>query len=225
MEGNDPLLDEQLAYYAARAQEYDESIHGTGRFARGEAINPAIQAEWDRAVEALRALGPFETGLELACGTGQWTRHLVTMCSSLTALDGAAEMLAVNRTEVGDPRVNYVQADLFKWEPAASYDLVFFAFWISHVPPEALQAFLARVRRATRPGGRVFMVDEHAAGRQLSGPTSEDGVQVRPLHDGRTFRVVKQYYDPAELATQLKAVGFTEASVEAGEFFFTLTAT
>jgi demethylmenaquinone methyltransferase/2-methoxy-6-polyprenyl-1,4-benzoquinol methylase len=220
----DPLLAEQLAYYAARAQEYDESIHQTGRFASGQPAIPAIEAEWGQAVETLRGLGEFDTALELACGTGQWTRHLAPMGRALTALDGASEMLAVNRAALGDARIAYVQADLFQWEPDAAYDLVFFAFWISHVPPEALDGFLNNVQRAVKPGGRMFMLDEHLGGRQLSGPVGDDGIQVRPLHDGRTFRVVKRYYDPASLASRLQALGFEPPSIVTGNFFFTLSA-
>jgi trans-aconitate methyltransferase len=50
-------------------------------------------------------------------------------------MDASAAVLAINRSKVGDPRVRYVEADLFAWRPDELYDTVFFAFWLSHVPP------------------------------------------------------------------------------------------
>ena len=45
------LLDEQLAYYRARAGEYDEWFLRTGRYDRG----PAHRAEWVAEVAAVEA--------------------------------------------------------------------------------------------------------------------------------------------------------------------------
>ena len=60
------LLDEQMAYYQARAGEYDEWFFREGRYDHG----PAQRAEWFREVtrvEAeLRAAGPRGDVLELA---------------------------------------------------------------------------------------------------------------------------------------------------------------
>ncbi|HEV8635322.1 MAG TPA: class I SAM-dependent methyltransferase [Chloroflexota bacterium] len=176
------------------------------------------------ALAALRALGPLEHVLELACGTGAWTRELLALAGRVTALDGAPEMLAIARANVPDRRVAFAQVDLFAWEPAERYDLVFFSFWLSHVPPEALPAFLDRVGWAVRPGGRVFVFDEPAGGRLLSGPT-EDGLhQTRALADGRRFRIVKAYYEPRALRRELERRGFEAVEAVVGEAFFHLTA-
>src|SRR4051794_29444856 len=73
----DALLDEQRAYYRARAAEYDQWWFREGRYDRG----PELNTRWFSEVEALeRALDEFQPGgdvLELAPGTGLWTRHLV----------------------------------------------------------------------------------------------------------------------------------------------------
>ena len=47
-----------------------------------------------------------------------------------------------------------------------------------------------------------------------------DGVSVRRLADGREFRVVKVYHEPAALARALAAAGFEAVSVTTtGRFF------
>jgi trans-aconitate methyltransferase len=58
----------------------------------------------------------------------------------VTALDAAPEMLALARNRVADPRVKFVCADLFTWRPDRRYDVVFFGFWLSHVPLERFAA-------------------------------------------------------------------------------------
>lgn len=70
------ILDEQLTYYRARAPEYDEWFMRTGRYDRG----PEHRAEWFFEVAIMEAaLEPVVKGkqvLELACGTGRWTKYL-----------------------------------------------------------------------------------------------------------------------------------------------------
>src|SRR5262249_10738365 len=128
------ILQEQIAYYRTRAQEYDESLYLTGRFANEEKdIN--LDREFGLIAEALRAHPPVQSILELACGTGIWTQALLAIGQSITAVDAAPEMLDLNRSKVASPRVRYVCADLFEWEADCQYDLVMFAFWLSHVPP------------------------------------------------------------------------------------------
>jgi demethylmenaquinone methyltransferase/2-methoxy-6-polyprenyl-1,4-benzoquinol methylase len=132
-------------------------------------------------------------------------------------------MLAIARANIPDPRVTFAQADLFAWEPEEQYDLVFFAFWLSHVPPDALPVFLDRVGRATRPGGRVFVFDEPAGGRQFSGPTEGGLCQTRALADGRRFRIVKVYCDPQAVRREFERRGFEAVEAATGEASFHLT--
>src|SRR6266852_5534654 len=119
------ILNEQITYYRARAQEYDESIGETGE----------PQGAFASAAHLLKQMGPFEQVLELACGTGIWTRSLLQVGYEITAMDAAPEMLEIAQSKLGNAQVHYQQADLFKWEPLQQYDLVFFASWLSHVPP------------------------------------------------------------------------------------------
>lgn len=77
----------------------------------------------------------------------------------LTVVDASPEMLAMNRQRVRDPRVRYVTADLFEWQPDRVYDVVFFGFWLSHVPPDRFAPFWLLVNRCLAPGGRAIFVD------------------------------------------------------------------
>ena len=99
----DGILQEQIAYYRARAPEYDDSLKSVVRF--------------DPIERALYSLGPFENALEIACGTGIWTKKLLRIARRLTALDAAPEMLAINEASVAEARVRYVCANVFEWAP------------------------------------------------------------------------------------------------------------
>jgi ubiquinone/menaquinone biosynthesis C-methylase UbiE len=149
---------------------------------------------------------------------------LLTIGQQITAVDAAPEMLEIARRKLGDAPVRYRQADLFQWEPTQEYDLVFFAFWLSHVPPEALDAFLEKVCRAVRPGGHLVIVDQCAPSEE-DRLVAKDGIYaVRPLRDGRTFTIVKVFYDLALLQGKLIHMGFEAEAHELGGTFFFLSA-
>jgi len=93
-EGLDRLLDEQLAYYRALAADYlDQGLDLPGG---GE------------VTEALDAFQPTGSVLELACGPGMWTGHLLRHATDVTAVDASPEMLAIAAARVGTERVRFI---------------------------------------------------------------------------------------------------------------------
>lgn len=205
-------LSEQLSYYRARAAEYDEWWLRQGRYDRGAGSN----AEWFREAAAVStALTDFRPAgrvLELACGTGIWSEQLLRFASRLTALDGSAEMLALNAARLRSPQVRYVEADLFQWRPSEQYDVVFFGFWLSHVPPDLFAEFWQLIRSCLAPGGRVFFVDSRRdpMSTAVDHTLPEPGTIVHPrwLNDRRKFQVYKVFYDPTLLTDRLRTFGW-----------------
>ena len=216
----DRLIHEQLDYYRARAVEYDESL--LSEATPGEARDPPQAEELVQARQALLALGPRSSVLELAGGTGIWTQELVGIAGDLTVLDGSPEMLAINKSKLQAERIRYACVDLFEWVPDRTYDLVFFSFWLSHVPPNRLAIFLDKVRDSVAPWGFVFIIDEPAGGQMLSGPVNNGMFQERAVQDGRVFNIVKVYYDPLEILKELNQRGFITRSWVSGRYFFHL---
>jgi demethylmenaquinone methyltransferase/2-methoxy-6-polyprenyl-1,4-benzoquinol methylase len=220
---HDKPVREQIAYYRARAGEYDEWFLRQGRYDRG----PEASAQWFREIEQIQqALDAFRPGghvLELACGTGLWTQRLLEHAQQITAVDASPEVLALNEHKFGSPRVRYVQADLFDWRPTESYDVVFFSFWLSHVPPERFDAFWDMVAAALSARGRVFFVDSRyeptstAVNHQLR--EKQATCVTRRLNDGRTFEIVKVFYEPEDLRERLTRSGW-QAQVAATEHYF-----
>src|SRR5919202_6091068 len=159
----DGLLEGQLAYYRARAGEYDEWFLRKGRHDRGPEWNRRWFSELEHVRLELDRFGPTGEVLELACGTGLWTVELARHAAGIIAVDASPEVLEINHARLQEAHpevpVRYVRADLFDWSPEKAYDVVFFGFWLSHVPPGRFAAFWELVRSAVRPGGRTFFVD------------------------------------------------------------------
>jgi 2-polyprenyl-3-methyl-5-hydroxy-6-metoxy-1,4-benzoquinol methylase len=220
------ILQDQIDYYRARAGEYDEWWFRTGRYDRGPEFNAQWQAEVAAVEQALEtglaARGP-RTVLELACGTGLFTRRLAPRVAHVTAVDASPEVIAINRGRVAAANVEYVEADLFAWRPARRYDAVFFSFWLSHVPEERFAAFWKTVATALAPGGAAYLIDSAfdptSTAKDHVLPGRDAGVVTRKLNDGREFRIVKRFYRPDELAAKLVPLGW-HAQIRQTEHYF-----
>ena len=211
------LLHEMAAYYRARAPEYDAWFERRERRDRGPAENDRWFAEVTPVFAALDDLAMGGHVLELAAGSGIWTERLLRTAATVTAVDVAPEMLALNRARNGEDRVRYILADLFTWRPDQVYDGVCLAFWLSHVPRERLDAFLDLVAAALNPGGRLFFVDSKRQQQPVSGLASQ--VVERRLNHGRAFRIVKSLHEPDDLVAHAARAGLEIRVQETASIF------
>lgn len=199
------LLDQQVSYYRSIAREYDalatEYMHSARQAVTGLLQNNRLHGHV----------------VEFACGTGLWTSVLSELVDHVTAVDVAPEMLRIARDRML-PNVEFVQADLFSWVPTAQWDGAFFANWHSHVPSEQIPSFWSTVDRAVRHGGPVVFLDATA-------PDHDDGIEEdirdpdvplvrRWLSDGRSFDIVKTYWEPQALLTELASLGWRGSARE-----------
>ena len=205
--GSDPLLAEQIEYYRAIAPEYeDHTIPGPGK---------------DELFAAIEAFQPTGDVLELACGLGAWTERLLRHATCVTAVDASPEMLARATTRVGEGRVRFIQADLFGWTPDRRYDVVFFGFWISHVPLDRFNAFWSFVADCLRPSGRVFFIDDaYRTPHELIEGEASSTIRRR-LNDGTAYRAVKVPHSPADLEDRLRQLGWSiRVTATSGPFYW-----
>ena len=191
------MLADQVAYYRLRAGEYDVTAY------EDVAETRVLIA---RLVAEMRPTGKV---LEIACGTGLWTAALAEWADSVTAVDAAPEMVAVARSRVGPGNVTFEVADVFSWDPGNRYDVIFFSAWLSHVPASRFEGFWRLLRGLLADGGRVLFIDEHVdeRGKEAYVP-GQDEVVERRLTNGGTFRVIKNFVEPAELELRLRRIGW-----------------
>jgi len=201
------LLVEQLAYYRAIVAEYeDHAIPGPGG---------------NEVVAALDCFRPAGRVLEVACGTGVWIELLLRHATSVTGVDASPEMLAIASARVSDERVRFIQADLFTWAPDRRYDVVFFGFWLSHVPLERFESFWSLVSDCLETDGRVFFVDDgyRTPDELIYGDSSS--IIRRRVNDGASYRAVKVPYEPKRLEERLEGLGWrVTVTPTSGPFFW-----
>ncbi|MBD2534564.1 class I SAM-dependent methyltransferase [Nostoc flagelliforme FACHB-838] len=217
------VIQQQIEYYRARANEYDQWFYRTGRYDRDEELNQRWFDEVAIVKTALHQIEPVEHILELACGTGIWTQELLQKGQKITAIDAVSEVIEINQRKLQSPKVNYQQWDLFTWEPHQQYDLVFFSFWLSHVPPIELNSFFQKVSRSVRPGGQIFMIDSRfeptSTAKDHILKNDENLYKMRKLNDGQEFKIVKIFYRTDELNNELVKAKF-QAEVKLTDNYF-----
>jgi demethylmenaquinone methyltransferase/2-methoxy-6-polyprenyl-1,4-benzoquinol methylase len=200
----DDAIGSQIRYYDLRAPEYLNPLAPSDRRVRG------VLAQ-STARDLIDDLAPRGEVLELACGPGGFTAELARHSTTVTALDASEQMLGRNRLEVDRPNVRYVHTNIFEWRPRTCYDVVFFGFWLSHVPPSRFDDFWQLIRSCVRDDGRVAFIDEDDRGTANDDLRIVDGLPLarRTLADGREFDVIKLFWNPDDLAARLLSLGWT----------------
>src|SRR3954471_23313274 len=145
-------MDAIIDYYSQRAPEYEEIY---------KREDPARQKELEQLSGKLIDAVSARTVLELACGTGYWTRIMAPVATSLTALDASLEMLEFARTKVElCGKVQILPGDAYK--PAAvpgKFDAAVAMFWFSHVPRSRNDEFLTALNEKLGSGAVIFIAD------------------------------------------------------------------
>jgi demethylmenaquinone methyltransferase/2-methoxy-6-polyprenyl-1,4-benzoquinol methylase len=210
------VLATQKLYYELRARDYLDSTKPSDRGGRNHPFPPRL------AGPIFEELRPCRDVLELACGPGQlFTSELARYADSVTAVDGSPTMLQLNQTQVADPKVTYVEADLFDWSAHRTYDFVFFGHWLSHIPTARFADFWDLVRACTGDRGRVGFIDEddRAAWMDRDRPSEHSEVARRTLADGRQFDIIKVFWSPHDLQQRLRNLGWDVRITRVGDRF------
>lgn len=193
------------AYYARRAHEYERIYH-----------RPLLREEYAKLFRWMaEALSDLDV-LEIACGTGYWTRPLSEIARSVLATDAVNEVLNVARAK-GYPRgnVRFMQLDAFELPGAdlggAMFPAALAAFWWSHLTLDRRTTFLAALHTRLARGGTVVLADNlYVEG--VSSPLSRrdnagNTYQLRGLDDGTSFEIVKNYPTRAALDALIEPWG------------------
>jgi len=223
------LAAEMVAYYEARAGEYDDWYLRRGRYSHGPVHDAAWLAELDQATRWLDDLPIAGEIVELAAGTGWWS-PLLAAKGELSAYDLAGAPLDRARARLlahGSP-AHIHRRDA--WErPDRAVDALFCGFWLSHVARDRLGSFLVLALSWLKPGGLFAFIDSRADPR--SGAVDQPppdvvdaaaGIVRRRLADGREFRIPKVVREPTELEAALLTAGFEAVRVSATARFFVL---
>ena len=220
--------DDLVAYYEARAAEYDDWYLRRGRYERGPIHDAAWNAELDAAGTWLDRLPLSGRIVELAAGTGWWSPLLASK-GELWLYDAAEAPLerARDRLVAHGLRAHIHVRDAWAAPEGEPADAVFAGFWLSHVARDRTVEFLGTARRWLKPGGRLAIIDSlpDPQSGAADHPVPSGDLAVRRLDDGREFEIVKVYRTAHEIHEALEAAGFTDVEVTTtGRFFILATA-
>jgi len=124
---------------------------------------------------------PFDSGLEIGCGTGKNTAWFIEKAKQVTAIDLSNEMLARAKKKINADRVQFIRADITNgWTFRNElYDLVSFSLVLEHIGN--LDHIFSETSKSLKSGGHVYIGELHPF-KQYSGTKArfdtEEGQQV-----------------------------------------------
>ena len=134
--------------------------------------------------------------LDAGCGPGRLARYMAGQGCAVTGIDLSSKMIDAAKRLV--PEATFRVMDMSQLHfGAESFDGVFAAYSLFHVPPERLDQTLGEFRRVLVTGGFAAFIVKRGMGERLV---------PSPLVPGETCYL--QLWDPAEFATRLVSCGF-----------------
>jgi protein-L-isoaspartate O-methyltransferase len=194
-------VSELAEYYRERAAEYDAVY-----------AKPERQQDLARLHGLLSPLVAGQRVLEIAAGTGYWTRVLSGSAAAITATDLNAETLELARArEYGGAAVTFRLADAYALDQVpGEFDAAFVGFFWSHVLRGDLPGFVAGLSARMGPGARLIVLDNSyvpGSNHPISRTTEAgDTYQRRTLNDGRSFEILKNFPDRRQFTADVAGV-------------------
>jgi SAM-dependent methyltransferase len=186
-------------YYADRAYEYNKTF-----------LRPERQKDIKKLHKMLKTLLSTHKVLEVACGTGYWTKTIASVSKFVTAVDINEKVLQVAKSrDIPSEKVIFIQDDVYSLNKIKDHFSAGFAgSWWSHILKSKLKEFLTLFHSKLHSNALVVFLDNRHAERN-STPISRidsDGntYQIRKLEDGREYEILKNFPTKQEI---LKTLG------------------
>ncbi len=174
-------------YYSKKASTYDSTVRPADRSSDMKCLMAMLEMSFSG-----------KDVLEVACGTGYWTKKIAKSASLVKAVD-------INRTMIdkaaaklhGLVNVALEVGDAYSLTNINGlFDIGFGGFWWSHVPRKRQRNFLIALCRRLRIGASLIMVDNNYV-KGCSGPITgidREGntYQTRTI-DGQPYQILKNF--------------------------------
>ncbi len=196
------MTDNLLEYYRRRAAEYETVYDKPERQADLQTLHAVVPAYFEQ-----------RRVLEVACGTGYWTRPISASATSIIAVDLAPETLAIARAQTEpDTPIEYRIGDAFNLSAVSgAFDSGLVAFWWSHVTVETLGGFLTGLHRRLGSGAKVLVMDNRYVEGSNHPITRTDAsgntYQRRTLDNGAEYEVLKNFPSGVEVSRAIVNAG------------------
>jgi len=170
------------------------------------------QARLRRGFLAFAGVGPDLHVLDVGCGTGVVTRDIAARVGArgrVVGVDPSRTLLQMARRRITAsapgtrPTFRHGDGLALPFAPA-SFDVTLAVTVLLHVPES--DRVLAEMRRVTRPGGRVAVLDQDFGTLALDVP---DRVLTRRIVDGHAERFYAEPWSGRTLARRLRGAGLS----------------
>jgi SAM-dependent methyltransferase len=160
MNSNAELRKRQEISHGARIAENAEKV-----WQRDTASGQKRMQNRFEDLEHFFSVRPGNTLLEIGCGTGTWTRYLTKLPAQIHAMDISEDLLAMARTKMSKPDVQFVCGDIEKLPFAdQSFDFVCGLSILHHLDnPKAL----SEIYRVLKKGGKVWFSEPNMLNPQI----------------------------------------------------------
>ena len=204
-----------LDYYEKRLPDYESIYH-----------KPERQHDLGWLEQQLCDLTRGKDVVELACGSGYWSRRIAEVSRSLFATDGSELLARAALASCMAGRVSCGVIDAFNTPSLKSYDVILSGFFYSHILRQQLPDFLRGIAASARSGARIVLFDNRfvtGSSTPLS-RTDEAGntFQARALRDGSQHEVLKNFPDETALKMALQTVCY-DIEVCQSQYFWLAT--
>jgi len=191
------LIDDVIRYYAERAPVYDETAGFTD-----------LEAEKLRATLKKRYQSIFHgrNVLEIACGSGYWTKVIGKVAKSVLATDINPSLISTAKDRCKHlPNIRFQIVDAYTLNGVTgNFDAAFGNGWWSHIPKANLQDFLSALHGKLNPGALVMFVDQLPYDGFFRKQDNEGNIlEQRILPDSRSFMIVKNFPTEQEIKDSL----------------------
>jgi tRNA (cmo5U34)-methyltransferase len=209
---------------------FDADVERFANLETGQSATIDAPLVLELVTEAAQAVSPHaRASLDVGCGAGNYTLKLLQRLPGLdvTLLDLSQPMLdrAVQRVRPATTgQVRAVQSDIRAFDAgAAQYDVILAAAVFHHLRgDDEWQAVFAKLYRALRPGGCLWITDliEHSAPAVQALMWARYGAYLAALRDeayrDHVFAYIEQEDSPRPLLfqlDQLRAAGFEQVEL------------
>ena len=181
-------------YYADRAYEYDKTY-----------LRPERQKDIKKIHKLLKTLLKDHIVLEIACGTGYWTKTIASVSKFITAVDINDEVLQIAKNRgISSNKVIFIQDDVYVLNKIqGNFSAGFAGSWWSHILKSKLKQFIALFHSKLQPNALVVFIDNRHV-KASSTPISRidihgNSYQIRKLEDGREYEILKNFPTKQEI--------------------------
>jgi 2-polyprenyl-3-methyl-5-hydroxy-6-metoxy-1,4-benzoquinol methylase len=195
---NHPANPVHLNRVSDKAREVDTQFTAPGHWRRELAL-------------AMRRVLRGRRVLEIACGTGIWTRLILDVAESVLATDVSPRILARAKRlvrlgkRIPADRLRFLQLDAYDLISApGQFDAALAINWFQHVPSSRHAEFLDSLHKKLRPGATVFLATSHRSREWQANlfcpPGEPDSYSVRLRSDGSQYQVIDNLFNKGELS-------------------------